>query len=235
MTAEPNSTPRPVTIDIVSDVMCPWCFIGKRRLEKALALAADVPVNIRWQPFQLDATLPSGGKDRQKYLDEKFGGPEKAEQVYARIREAGDGENIPFAFDKITRSPNTFDAHRLILWAEAGGHQDQIVEALFQAYFIDGRDLTKTETLVAIGAAAGMDAKHLMMSLTSNRDKDTVSRALETARSLGIYSVPSFIIDNRFLAQGAQPPEMLADALRRAYADRLANHPDTKDAGSAFP
>jgi predicted DsbA family dithiol-disulfide isomerase len=147
----------PLRIDVVSDVMCPWCFVGKRRLERALAEAADVPVEVIWRPFQLDPTLPPDGKDRRAYLEEKFGGPEQAAAIYERIREAGREEGIAFAFDRIARSPNTLDAHRLIRWAGEEGVQDAMVERLFELYFLEGADLTREATLVEAAVAAGME------------------------------------------------------------------------------
>ena len=207
----------PIRIDIVSDVMCPWCYIGKRRIEAAQALVPDIAVSLHWQPFQLDATLPAEGKDRRLYLEEKFGGPERADEIYARVREAGQSVGIPFAFDRITRSPNTLDAHRLILWASVTDRQDEVVERLFSAYFVEGKDLTQAETLIDIGVAAGMDRDKLAEALASDIDRDTVGRGIETAHRVGIQSVPTFIIDNRFLAMGAQPAEVLANALREAH------------------
>jgi 2-hydroxychromene-2-carboxylate isomerase len=136
-----------VTIDVVSDVMCPWCYIGKRRLEAAVAALPEVALDVQWRPFQLDATIPPEGMDRRMYLERKFGGAEAAERVYAPVRAAGEAEAIPFAFDRIRRSPNTINAHRLIRWAGQAGLQEEMVERLFRLYFIEGGDLTDTAVL----------------------------------------------------------------------------------------
>ncbi|WP_428641472.1 DsbA family oxidoreductase [Roseibium sp.] len=210
----------PMTVDIVSDVMCPWCFIGKRRLEAALRQVPQIDVLIRWHPFQLDATLPMTGKDRQQYLNDKFGGPDQARSVYDQIRAAGLQEGIKFAFDAIRLSPNTLDCHRLILWSQADGLQNEVVERLFQAYFLNGEDLTKTETLVRISREAGMQADLVEALLATDTDLDKVEAQIESAQSSGITGVPCFIIDNRFVLAGAEKPETIAAALLHAEETR---------------
>ena len=151
-----------VELDVVSDVMCPWCYIGKRRLEKALEQVEGTAVEVRWRPFQLDPTLPAEGKDRQQYLNEKFGGKEGAREIYQRVRQAGAAEHIPFAFDKIEKSPNTLDAHRLIRWSANGGEaaQAKMVERLFQLYFIEGANIGDHAVLSAAAAEIGMNEKN---------------------------------------------------------------------------
>ena len=139
-----------ITIDVVSDVMCPWCYIGKRRLEKALARVEDVDIDIRWRPFQLDPSLPPEGRDRKQYLENKFGGPERAQQIYSSIENAGKDENIDFKFSAIKVSPNTIDAHRVIRWSMNEGKDvhDRLVERLFQVFFLEGGHIGKHEVLV---------------------------------------------------------------------------------------
>lgn len=210
----------PMTIDIVSDVMCPWCFIGKRRLEAALQTVSDLPVDIRWHPFQLDATLPREGKDRQQYLADKFGGPERAKAIYSQIEAAGNEENIPFAFDAITRSPNTLDCHRLILWSRADGVQDDVVERLFKAYFVDGEDLTDTAVLIRISGEAGMQSDLVEQLFETDTDLDKIEAQIASAHGAGVSGVPCFIIDNRFVLAGAEKPETLAAALMHAAETR---------------
>ena len=206
----------PMHIDIVSDVMCPWCYIGKRRLEKALASVPDIPVKLRWLPFQLDETLPPEGKDRQTYLNEKFGGPARAEEIYAPIRDAGAAEGIPFAFDRITSSPNTLDCHRLVLWSRAEDAQTEMVERLFNLYFVEGADLSRPETLIKAAGDVGMMPDLVAELLPTDADMEKIERDIARAQSLGVTGVPAFIIDERFIVMGAEKPETLAAAIRHA-------------------
>lgn len=210
----------PIAIDIVSDVMCPWCFIGKRRLETALEQVKDINVEVRWHPFQLDSTLPKEGKDRQAYLNDKFGGPDRAREIYSRIKEAGQEEGIDFAFDKITRSPNTLDSHRLILWSRADGLQDEVVERLFKAYFLDGEDLTRSETLVRISDEAGMESDLVEQLFETDSDLEKTKAHIARAQELGVSGVPCFIIDGRFVIAGAEKADTLAAAIRHAEETR---------------
>lgn len=210
----------PLTVDVVSDVMCPWCFIGKRRLEAALRSVPQLNVDVRWHPFQLDATLPKSGKDRRQYLDDKFGGKENADAVYSRISEAGNQEGIDFAFDKIKLSPNTLDSHRLILWSRSDNVQNDVVERLFKAYFLDGEDLTKAETLVRISDEAGMQSDLVEQLLETETDLDKTEAQVARAHESGITGVPCFIIDGRFVLAGAEKPETIAAALLHAEETR---------------
>ena len=201
-----NSTDKTILVDVVSDVMCPWCFIGKRRLEDAIE-RTNHNIKIHWRPFQLDATLPAEGKDRQLYLSEKFGSAERAQQMYANVSNAGAAENIPFAFDKIKVSPNTLDAHRLIRWAGGASPelQDRIVESLFQAYFIYGENIGDHDVLVRIADDAGMDSDLVRELLSGDADRDLVSKEIELAQKMGVNGVPTFIVDNTYALVGAQP------------------------------
>ncbi|MDX5592857.1 DsbA family oxidoreductase [Pseudovibrio sp. SPO723] len=212
--------PVPLKVSVISDVMCPWCYIGKRRFEKALALVPDIKVETTWLPFQLDSTLPAEGKDRQLYLSEKFGGAEQAKDVYSRIEAAGQQEEIPFAFDKITKSPNTLNAHRLILWAQENDRQEEMVEALFQAFFIDGKDLSRIDTLSEIAGDAGLESEAIRRRLESDEDLANVSAAVEQASVMGVTGVPFFVVDNRFGISGAEQPETIAAALMHADQTR---------------
>jgi len=205
-----------ITLDVISDVMCPWCYIGKRRLEKALKSIPDIPVDVRWHPYQLDATLPKEGKDRTQYLADKFGSIEKAKEVYAEIENAGRAEGIPFAFDKITLSPNTLDCHRLILWSRSDDLQDDVVERLFKAYFIDGEDLTKSETLVRISDEAGMQSDLVEQLFGTDSDMDKMAKQISQAHEMGVTGVPCFIVDQRFALSGAEKPETIAAAIMHA-------------------
>ncbi|GAB5376306.1 MAG: DsbA family protein [Acuticoccus sp.] len=220
----------PLKIDIVSDVMCPWCFIGKRRLEKALSDASEVDVKVTWHPFQLDPTLPREGKDRQQYLTEKFGGPERAAEIYARIRAAGDDEDIAFAFEKIMKSPNTLDAHRVIHWAGVEGVQDAVVERLFELYFLEGADLTDPAVLVGAAEAGGMNGEMVARLLASDADLAETEAEVVHAQAIGVQGVPCFILDGKYAVSGAQPADVLAGAIRQVAAEKAAADPATPPA-----
>ncbi|MEM9222082.1 MAG: DsbA family oxidoreductase [Pseudomonadota bacterium] len=210
----------PLKIDVVSDVMCPWCYVGKRRLEKALSEANDVTVKVEWHPFQLDPTLPSEGKDRQKYLSDKFGSTERAAEIYQRVSAAGAAEDIPFAFDKIKKSPNTLNAHRLIRWAGIEGVQDQVVERLFELYFLEGADLTNADVLADAATAGGMDREMVLRLLASGADVAETEAEVVHAQAIGVTGVPCFIVDGKYAVSGAQPADVLAEAIRKAAVER---------------
>lgn len=209
----------PIQIDVISDTICPWCFIGKRRLEKALSQRPDIPVDVRWRPFQLDSTIPPAGIDRQSYLDRKFGGPDGARAVYARIEEAGAAEGIPFAFNRISRTPNTVDSHRLIRWAATAGVQHDVVEALFTAYFLAGLDIGDSGVLTQIAAAAGMDETMVDELLRSAADVDLVEKEVALAHQLGVSGVPCFVFANRRAVMGAQADAILVQTLEQAHEE----------------
>ncbi|NBN62189.1 disulfide bond formation protein DsbA [Microvirga tunisiensis] len=214
------SSQKPLVVDVISDVMCPWCYIGKRRLEKAIRSVPDIAVDVRWHPYQLDPTLPKEGKDRATYLNEKFGGPDRAEAAYERVRQAGREEGIAFAFEKIDVSPNTLDAHRLILWSRSDDLQDDVVERLFRAYFVEGRNLAKSETLVQISAEAGMQSDLVEQLFETDSDLAKLKRQIDQASEMGVTGVPFFIIDGRFALAGAEDPATIAAALQHAEATR---------------
>lgn len=200
-----------MTIDVVSDVMCPWCYIGKRRLERALVMA-DVDAVVRWRPFQLDATIPSEGMDRQEYLDKKFG-RERAAEIYKQIRETGEMEGIVFAFDLIEKSPNTLDAHRLIRWAEVGVQQDTVVERLFELFFVEGGDIGDTTVLLDVAREAQMDVELVEEAFATGRDVDEVKKEIALAHDMGVQGVPTIVFNQEHVIVGAQRAEILADAL----------------------
>ena len=212
-----------LTIDVVSDVMCPWCYIGKRRLEAALEeVSSEMDVEVRWRPYQLDATLPKQGKDRQQYLEDKFGGAAGAEQAYAAVRAAGAEENIPFAFDKIPVSPNTLDAHRLIRWASSLGlaAQHQMVDLLFKAYFEDGKNIGDDAVLIEAAQQVGLEAPVVERLLAGDADRDTITAEIDQARQMGVTGVPCFIIDMQYAVVGAQSADALADAMRKIVQEK---------------
>jgi predicted DsbA family dithiol-disulfide isomerase len=206
-----------LSIDVVSDVVCPWCFIGKRRLAAALAqvgsrggLARPVAT---WQPFELNPDLPREGVDRRDYLDAKFGGRARAAQIYERVRVVGASVGIEFAFDRISRQPNTLDAHRLIAWAQARGDAEPLVERLFRAYFVEGRSIGEQDVLADIAAEAGLDRSEARAMLRTGDGEAAVRAAIRRFVELGVSGVPFFIFGNRVAVSGAQEPQVLLEAL----------------------
>jgi predicted DsbA family dithiol-disulfide isomerase len=198
-----------IHIDIVSDTICPWCFIGKRRLEAALRQhGAGEPVTIAWRPYQLNPDMPRDGLDRRDYLEAKFGGPERAKAAYDRVRRVGAGVGIDFQFDRIPRTPNTIASHRLVHRAGRHGRQEEVVEALFRAYFLEGRDVGSLDTLVEVAAAAGLPADEIRAYLASDEDVELVRGFDAQARGMGIDGVPCFIFNNQYALSGAQEPAL---------------------------
>ena len=212
MAAEPSE----MNIDVVSDVVCPWCFVGKRRLEAALAQTAEPAVEVRWRPFQLDPTIPSQGLDRRAYMRAKFRDDARLAEVHARLRALGAEVGIEFDFEAISRSPNTLDAHRLIRWAAASGVQDEVVERLFSAYFEHGRDIGDRSVLAEIAGACGLDAEAVGRRFAEDDDVEAVQAEIAEAQSLGVTGVPFFIFASRLAVSGAQSAEVLARAMKSA-------------------
>lgn len=212
-------------IDVVSDTVCPWCFIGKRRLTRALAMRPDVEAQVFWRPYRLDPTIPREGVDRRAYLKAKFGDGPRASGMGEVIRSEGAGEGIEFAFDKIAKSPNTLDSHRLIRWAGGAGIQDDMVERLFKAYFIDGRDIGDAAVLTGIAGEAGMNAALVGQLLTEDADLEVVEREAGMANQMGISGVPTFIFDSRFMISGAREPDILARIIDKAVAASAQSAP----------
>lgn len=194
-------------IDIFYDLVCPWCFIGKHRLECALAERPGLRVELRWQPFQLNPAMPRQGMPRGAYLAAKFGGPERAAQIYAVVGEAAAREGLRLALERIERTPNTLDAHRLVRHVTAsGGSAAAATEALFRAYFQEGRDIGDPAILAQIGGALGLDAGSVRAYLASEADTAAVAAADAAARQMGIQAVPCFVFDRRYALSGAQEP-----------------------------
>jgi predicted DsbA family dithiol-disulfide isomerase len=209
-----------LTIDVISDVVCPWCFIGRRRLGEALAQFAErepaVHPLVSWHPFQLNPDLPREGIDRRAYLEAKFGGPERAAQIYERVRAAGRTVGIDFAFERITRQPNTRDAHRLISWAQSRGSAEDLVEGLFRAYFLDGRFIGDRAVLADIASEAGLPLDEARAYLESGAGADTIDAMDQRVRELGVSGVPFFIFDSRVAVSGAQEAPALVAAITQA-------------------
>ncbi|MGH8378662.1 MAG: DsbA family oxidoreductase [Gammaproteobacteria bacterium] len=202
-------------IDIFSDTVCPWCYIGKRHLEAALAESRFGQVDIQWHAFQLNPDLPPQGRDHREYMDAKFGGPDAVKAIHARVNEAGKNAGIDFQFDKIARSPNTFNSHRLIRLAETEDKGEAMVETLFRAYFLEGRDIGDDTILAELARIAGIE-EDMSAWLAGEGERNTVLNDLRAGREMGITGVPFFILDNRYPLSGAQPVEIFVQALRAA-------------------
>jgi predicted DsbA family dithiol-disulfide isomerase len=216
----PVESADPLTIDVVSDVVCPWCFIGKRRLEQAIALKPDIAVAVRYRPYFLNPWVPREGISREEYLTTKFGSVERYKANAQRIVMAARQEGLAYNVDAITRQPNTIDCHRLILWSGQTGDPARMKQRLMELYFTEGADLSDREVLVGAARDCGMDPDEVRRWLAS--DKDVAETEAEAAKTAGIDGVPCFILGGVFAVSGAQSPEYLADAIERAAAERGA-------------
>lgn len=201
-----------VTVDVISDVICPWCYVGKRRLEKAIALSRHREVRVRWHPLQLNSQMPKEGMNRKEYRTAKFGSWERSLTLDAQVTDVGRAEGIPFAFDKIERTPNTLDAHRLIWLADKDGVQDAVVEALFRAYLIEGRDISRTPTLLDVVAEAKLDRGRAEAVLGDDEGLAAIRAAEEVARRAGVQGVPFFFVNNRVALSGAREASAFLEA-----------------------
>ncbi len=215
----------PLSIDVVSDVVCPWCYLGEKRL--ALALAEEAaPVTIRWRPYQLDPTIPDGGLDRAEYMERKFGRDGRLKAVHDHLVKLGAEVGLPFAFEKIERAPNTLDAHRVIRWAASTGAQSEVVDRLFRAYFVEGRDVGDRAVLLEIAGESGLDTELVERLLAEGADVGAVRSEIAEAQAIGVTGVPFFIFAGRLGVPGAQD----VSVLRRAIAEARAAAP-TRRAG----
>jgi predicted DsbA family dithiol-disulfide isomerase len=214
-------------VDIFSDTICPWCYIGKRRFARALALRPQPALRIRWRAFQLNPTMPDGGMDRQGYLEAKFGSAERARALYETVRAAGAGESIDFRFDLIRRTPNTLSSHRLLRRALAQGRQDDLLERVFNGYFEQGLDIGDKAVLADMAEAAGMDRRDALDYLNDGADTETVLAEDTVARRAGINGVPCFIFNGRFALSGAQEPEAFLQMFDLAREDRTMGAEDS--------
>ncbi|MEM9196681.1 MAG: DsbA family oxidoreductase [Pseudomonadota bacterium] len=191
-----------VPLDIISDPICPWCYIGKARLETALTGREDL-FDLRWRTFQLNPEMPAEGMDRKSYLDAKFGA-DAAKRFYTRIAQEAEAAGLSVRFDLINRTPSTIDAHRLIRWSRTDGAQDRVVNALFRKYFEEGEDISSHAVLVDAAREAGMDPALVQRLLAGEADRDDVREEDKLSREMGVTGVPTFIIDGRYVLQGAQ-------------------------------
>lgn len=208
-----------LVIEMVSDLVCPWCWMGLRRFMAALPLVPELDVDLVFRPFELDPEIPAGGVDYKAYMKQKFGGDENKSRANT-MREAltthGAAEGVPFHFDRITRRPNTFDAHRLLHWAQGQGKGLEAKEALFSAFFSEGQDIGDLQVLLTVAAKIGLDPNITSDLLASDADSDIIRNEMNMFRQMGISGVPTFVAHRRIAAQGAETPEKIAQFLQTA-------------------
>ncbi len=209
-----------IHVDIISDTVCPWCYIGKRRFEQAVALRPDYEFQIGWRPFQLNPDMPATGMSRRDYLKAKFGGVDRADRVYEAVSSAGQEVGFAFDFRAIPYQPNTFDSHRLIRWSESAGVQDAVVEALFQCYFMEELDVGDQSALVKVAENCGMDGELVRQLFERDADRDLVMAEEGVARRMGINGVPCFVVDHKYAISGAQEPSVLTHVFDLAMQDK---------------
>lgn len=207
----------PISIDIISDVVCPWCYVGMRNFLAAWQQVGHEAVTLRWRPYQLDPTVPQAGEDRKAYMLKKFGDQGRIDAAHERLNEVGVAAGITFDFEAISIAPNTLDAHRLIYWAETLGQEAQtrLVGRLFRAYFEEGQNIGDHEVLASLAADAGMNVAHARELLGSDVNRKEVLEAVEAVQRMGISGVPCFLLEGRYVVSGAQPTDVLANAIRQ--------------------
>ena len=207
---------KPLKLDIVSDVVCPWCYIGKHRIEEALALVPDVPVEVHWRPFFLNSWVPREGISRDEYLTQKFGSPEAYKGIAGRVVAAAGEEGLSYHPELVKRQPNTIDCHRLIHWADAQGKAAAMKQRLMELYFSEGGDLTSRDVLVQAAIDCGLDGAEVRRKLATDEDAAEVEAEANSAKDSGIDGVPCFILGGLIGVSGAHPPDALAQAIERA-------------------
>ncbi|GMG83482.1 DsbA family oxidoreductase [Paralimibaculum aggregatum] len=227
-----------IPLDIISDPICPWCYIGKARLDAAIAELGHDPFIRRWRIFRLNPDMPREGMERQAYLDAKFGGREGADRIYGRIEAVARESGLETRFDLIRRTPDTLDAHRLLRWAEAEGVQNAVADGLFRSYFVEGADISAPEVLTAIAGEAGMDGAVVARLLEGEADRAELAAEDDEARRMGVSGVPCFVINGRYVIQGAQETETWVRVIRElsaAIAEAEAGNGDGAAPGGATP
>ena len=206
-------------IDVIADPVCPWCFLGKRRLARAMAMRPDLDFDVKWRPYRLDPSVPREGMDRQLYMRMRFGeDPQKIVEMHKLLLVEGEKDGIAFDFEAMTRRPDTLNAHRLIRWAEAAGVQDEVVERLFIAYFENGEDIGETRVLADIADLCGMDGREIADLLETDADLALVERDDQLASEMGVTGVPAMIFGGKLAVSGAREPEVLAAVIDRVAA-----------------
>ncbi|MEO1491461.1 MAG: DsbA family oxidoreductase [Pseudomonadota bacterium] len=218
-----------VQLDIISDPICPWCYIGKAQLDRAIAEVGVNPFDTHWRIFQLNPDMPPEGMDRREYLETKFGGPERAQQIYGRIADAAKGAGLDVALDKIGRTPNTMDAHRVIRWARTTGSQQGLVDDLFTRYFEKGEDISDHAVLLDAAEAAGMEREIVAKLLEGDADRESLAEEDRTAREMGVTGVPTFIVGGRYVLTGAQDAATWAKVIRELIASAEAREAGAGD------
>lgn len=217
-----------LTIEMVSDLVCPWCWVGLRRLQGAIDIASELDVDIRFRPFELDPNVPRGGADYKTYMKQRFGsdsGKARSNEMKAALIQYGQDEGIPFNFDRITRRPNSFNAHRLVGWAQGQGKGLKAKETLFEAYFSKGLDIGDHETLMTLAAKIGLDTNIIADLLVSDADVERTREEMNMFRQMGVAGVPTFIAHRQIAVQGAESSEKIARFLRTAAAQMPQERP----------
>mgnify|MGYP006432664815 CR=1 FL=1 len=214
----PMREPTSISIDVYADIVCPWCYVGRARLQTALDRRPDVEATIRWRPFQLQPDLPSDGKDFRTVLEQKFGSWERAQQMFEHVETMGDAEGLPFDFDAMDVVPNTGDAHRLVLWAQERNAGEEMAERLFKAYFTEGADISDAAVLVDCAADVGLDGDAARSLLDGTEYADAVRDSQQQAHRHGINGVPCYVLDDRYAVTGAQPADVMGEALDAALS-----------------
>jgi predicted DsbA family dithiol-disulfide isomerase len=217
---------RSISVDVVSDVVCPWCYIGQKRLDKAISAVEGIEVGVRWRPFQLDPSIPPEGVDHHEYLVAKFGDPRSLEDSHARLTVLGQDVGIDYRFDLVERYPNTLDAHRLVRWAGAVGRQRELVDRLFEMHFTEGRYIGDHDVLAELGAAVGLDPDKTLRRLETNEDLQAIRAEIEGLQRKGVTGVPCFILADKWAVVGAQPTGVLVDAIRQVAGQLNIVHDD---------
>ncbi|WP_435258923.1 DsbA family oxidoreductase [Thioclava sp. FR2] len=215
-----------IKLDILSDPICPWCYIGKTNLDRALEQHPEHPFEIEWHPFQLNPDMPKSGMDRRAYLEAKFGGKEGAVRAYRQVEQAAEAAGLQIDFATVPRVPNTLDAHRLIHWAGLEGRQNAVVTALFKAYWREGRDIGEVATLLDIAKDCGLDVAMTERLLSTDADAEDIMARDHHARARGVSGVPCFVIANQYVVSGAQPPQVWAQIIPELQAAQSANTSD---------
>ena len=209
-----------IHVDIISDTVCPWCYIGKRRFEQAVAMRSHYEFQIGWRPFQLNPDIPPSGLPRRDFLNAKFGGAERADRIYEAISKAGGEIGLDFNFRSIPHQPNTFDSHRLVRWSESSGVQDAVVEKLFLSYFMNEADVGNQEFLVGVANECGMDGELVQDLFREDADRDLLMAEEGVARRMGINGVPCFVVDHKYAISGAQDPSVLTHVFDLAMQNK---------------
>jgi predicted DsbA family dithiol-disulfide isomerase len=208
-------SPAPLTIDVVSDVVCPWCYLGKSRLEQAIAAVPEIPVAVRFRPYSLDPSVPPEGEDRAVYIRRKFGSLNALDAAHQRLKAMGREAGVDYHFDRITRSPNTLDAHRVVRWATEASKGTEMVDRLFRAYFSEGRDVGDHQVLSELASEVGLDGAAIAARLATDDDKASVKAEINEAYQIGVTGVPTFILGGKYGVVGAQSVEALTEAIRQ--------------------